>query len=113
MLIVVCSFATPTSRLLRFYVDLLLDNDRERPSCSSIVGTGEFNGDGSVDSVFGAINAASGVEATLREFRIDAVTEGNTALAAGDQAGHRLKARGWEAVAVLRVRSGLRVRLRS
>jgi 2-isopropylmalate synthase len=41
---------------------------------------GEFSGDGSVDSVFGAINAATGVDASLREFRIDAVTEGQDAL---------------------------------
>ncbi len=41
---------------------------------------GEFSGDGSVDSVFGAINAATGVDAQLREFRIDAVTEGQDAL---------------------------------
>ena len=41
---------------------------------------GEFSGDGSVDSVFGAINAATGVAAQLREFRIDAVTEGQDAL---------------------------------
>jgi 2-isopropylmalate synthase len=44
------------------------------------VARGEFRGDGSVDSVFGAINAASGVDARLREFRIDAVTEGQDAL---------------------------------
>jgi 2-isopropylmalate synthase len=41
---------------------------------------GEGSGDGSVDSVFAAINAATGVEASLREFRIDAVTEGKDAL---------------------------------
>src|SRR5450755_3676069 len=41
---------------------------------------GECSGDGSVDSVFGAINAATGVDASLREFRIDAVTEGQDAL---------------------------------
>jgi len=41
---------------------------------------GEFSGDGSIDSVFGAINAATGVDASLREFRIDAVTEGQDAL---------------------------------
>jgi 2-isopropylmalate synthase len=41
---------------------------------------GEFSGDGSVDSVFGAINAATGIDAALREFRIDAVTEGQDAL---------------------------------
>ena len=33
-----------------------------------------------VDSVFGAINAATGVDAALREFRIGAVTEGQDAL---------------------------------
>jgi 2-isopropylmalate synthase len=41
---------------------------------------GEFSGDGSVDSVFGAINTATGIDAALREFRIDAVTEGQDAL---------------------------------
>ena len=41
---------------------------------------GEGSGDGSVDSVFAAINAATGVDASLREFRIDAVTEGKDAL---------------------------------
>ena len=44
------------------------------------VARGESGGDGSVDSVFGAINAATGVDASLREFRIDAVTEGQDAL---------------------------------
>jgi 2-isopropylmalate synthase len=41
---------------------------------------GEGSGDGSVDSVFAAINAATGIDARLREFRIDAVTEGQDAL---------------------------------
>jgi 2-isopropylmalate synthase len=41
---------------------------------------GEWSGDGSVDSVFGAINVATGINASLREFRIDAVTEGQDAL---------------------------------
>jgi 2-isopropylmalate synthase len=41
---------------------------------------GEYGGDGSVDSVFGAINVATGIDASLREFRIDAVTEGQDAL---------------------------------
>jgi 2-isopropylmalate synthase len=45
-----------------------------------IVGEGEFTGDGPVDAVFKAINAAIGVEAQLREFRVDAVTEGQDAL---------------------------------
>jgi 2-isopropylmalate synthase len=41
---------------------------------------GARSGDGSVDSVFAAINAATGSDARLREFRIDAVTEGQDAL---------------------------------
>ena len=42
--------------------------------------TGESSGDGPVDAIFRAINAATGVEAALREFRVDAVTEGQDAL---------------------------------
>src|SRR5437660_502770 len=41
---------------------------------------GDFTGDGPVDAVFRAINAATGVEARLREFRVDAVTGGQDAL---------------------------------
>jgi 2-isopropylmalate synthase len=41
---------------------------------------GEFSGDGPIDSVFRAINHATGVDAALREFRIGAVTEGQDAL---------------------------------
>jgi 2-isopropylmalate synthase len=41
---------------------------------------GSFTGDGPVDAVFRAINTATGVDATLREFRIDAVTGGQDAL---------------------------------
>ncbi|MGI8803897.1 MAG: 2-isopropylmalate synthase [Solirubrobacteraceae bacterium] len=41
---------------------------------------GQFTGDGPVDAVFRAINAATGVDARLREFRVDAVTEGQDAL---------------------------------
>ncbi len=44
------------------------------------VKTGESSGDGPVDAIFKAINAATGVEAALREFRVDAVTEGQDAL---------------------------------
>ncbi len=44
------------------------------------VKTGESSGDGPVDAIFRAINAATGVEAALREFRVDAVTEGQDAL---------------------------------
>ncbi len=35
---------------------------------------GSFTGDGPVDAIFKAINAATGVDARLREFRVDAVT---------------------------------------
>ncbi len=44
------------------------------------LGRGEFSGDGPIDSVFRAINAATGVDAALREFRVGAVTEGQDAL---------------------------------
>ncbi|MEA2390539.1 MAG: 2-isopropylmalate synthase [Solirubrobacteraceae bacterium] len=41
---------------------------------------GSFTGDGPVDAVFRAINAATGRDARLREFRVDAVTGGQDAL---------------------------------
>jgi 2-isopropylmalate synthase len=41
---------------------------------------GDFTGDGPVDAIFRAINAATRREARLREFRIDAVTAGQDAL---------------------------------
>jgi 2-isopropylmalate synthase len=41
---------------------------------------GNFTGDGPVDAIFRAINAATRVEARLREFRIDSVTAGQDAL---------------------------------
>ncbi|MGP0049161.1 MAG: 2-isopropylmalate synthase [Solirubrobacteraceae bacterium] len=41
---------------------------------------GSFTGDGPVDAIFHAINAATSVDARLREFRIDAVTGGQDAL---------------------------------
>jgi 2-isopropylmalate synthase len=41
---------------------------------------GSFTGDGPVDAIFRAINAATGCEARLREFRVDAVTAGQDAL---------------------------------
>ncbi len=41
---------------------------------------GNFTGDGPVDAVFHALNAAIGVDARLREFRVDAVTAGQDAL---------------------------------
>jgi 2-isopropylmalate synthase len=42
--------------------------------------TGSFTGDGPIDAIFRAIRAATGQEATLREFRIGAVTGGQDAL---------------------------------
>jgi len=42
--------------------------------------TGSFTGDGPIDAVFKAINAATGVDAKLREFRVDAVTSNADAL---------------------------------
>ena len=41
---------------------------------------GDFTGDGPVDAIFRAINAATRREARLRDFRIDAVTAGQDAL---------------------------------
>jgi len=41
---------------------------------------GSFTGDGPVDAIFRAINAATGFDARLREFRVDAVTGGQDAL---------------------------------
>jgi 2-isopropylmalate synthase len=41
---------------------------------------GNFTGDGPIDAIFRAINAATRREARLREFRIDAVTGGQDAL---------------------------------
>jgi 2-isopropylmalate synthase len=42
--------------------------------------TGSFTGDGPVDAIFRAINAATNSDARLREFRVDAVTGGQDAL---------------------------------
>ena len=41
---------------------------------------GAFTGDGPIDAIFRAINAATGSDARLREFRVDAVTGGQDAL---------------------------------
>ncbi|WP_372788413.1 2-isopropylmalate synthase [Paraconexibacter sp.] len=41
---------------------------------------GSFTGDGPVDAIFRAINAATAIDARLREFRVDAVTGGQDAL---------------------------------
>jgi 2-isopropylmalate synthase len=41
---------------------------------------GSFTGDGPVDAIFHAINAATGRDAKLKEFRVDAVTGGQDAL---------------------------------
>ncbi|MGO9793533.1 MAG: alpha-isopropylmalate synthase regulatory domain-containing protein, partial [Solirubrobacteraceae bacterium] len=41
---------------------------------------GSFTGDGPVDAIFHAINAATGADVKLREFRVEAVTGGQDAL---------------------------------
>jgi 2-isopropylmalate synthase len=41
---------------------------------------GAFTGDGPIDAVFRAINTATGLDARLRDFRVDAVTGGQDAL---------------------------------
>jgi 2-isopropylmalate synthase len=48
------------------------------PSGQSV--RGDFTGDGPIDAIFRAINAATNVEARLKEFRIDAITGGQDAL---------------------------------
>jgi 2-isopropylmalate synthase len=50
----------------------------ERPS--GAIRRGTSSGDGPIDAIFRAINAATGQEASLREFRVNAVTEGQDAL---------------------------------
>jgi 2-isopropylmalate synthase len=42
--------------------------------------SGSSSGDGPIDAIFRAINNATGVSASLREFRVNAVTEGQDAL---------------------------------
>ena len=44
------------------------------------VASAEFSGDGPIDSVFAAINGATGIDAQLQAFRVDAVTGGQDAL---------------------------------
>jgi 2-isopropylmalate synthase len=44
------------------------------------VSEGSFTGDGPIDAAMAAINAASGLQAQLRDFKIGAVTEGQDAL---------------------------------
>ena len=65
----------------------LTDNSGEQPRASASItmpdGTtrdGEATGDGAVDAVFHAINAATGIDVKLRDFRVDAVTAGQDAL---------------------------------
>jgi 2-isopropylmalate synthase len=41
---------------------------------------GSFTGDGPIDAIFHAINSATGVDARLREFRVEAITGGQDAL---------------------------------
>jgi 2-isopropylmalate synthase len=49
-----------------------------RPDGSTVEGS--FTGDGPVDAIFRAINSSTGLDAKLREFRVDAVTGGQDAL---------------------------------
>lgn len=42
--------------------------------------SGEYSGDGPIDAVFAAVNAATGHEASLREFHVHAVTGGGDAI---------------------------------
>jgi 2-isopropylmalate synthase len=49
-----------------------------RPDGSTVEGS--FTGDGPVDAIFHAINSSTGLDAKLREFRVDAVTGGQDAL---------------------------------
>ena len=65
----------------------LTDKSGEQPRASAKVtmpdGTsreGDATGDGAVDAVFHAINAATGIDVKLRDFRVDAVTAGQDAL---------------------------------
>ncbi len=65
----------------------LNDKSGERPTASASVvlpsgsvAAGSADGDGAVDAVFHAINAATGLEVRLRDFRVDAVTPGQDAL---------------------------------
>src|SRR2546421_1122342 len=48
------------------------------PDGAEVVGS--FTGDGPVDAIFRAINTGTGIDARLREFRVDAVTGGQDAL---------------------------------
>ena len=54
--------------------------DRRRALAGGHRAEGSFTGDGPVDAIFRAINSATGIEARLREFRVDAVTGGQDAL---------------------------------
>ncbi len=60
--------------------DVPLEATERRAAEAGSVRIGESSGDGPVDAIFKAINAATGVDAALREFRVDAVTEGQDAL---------------------------------
>ncbi|EHN12249.1 2-isopropylmalate synthase [Patulibacter medicamentivorans] len=73
-------------RLVSYAVEAT--SDARPPHAVVVVGTpdrgevsGSFTGDGPVDAVFRAIDAAVGVDARLREYRVDAVTGGQDALA--------------------------------
>ncbi|HEY8304920.1 MAG TPA: 2-isopropylmalate synthase, partial [Solirubrobacteraceae bacterium] len=69
------------------FIDFEVSASSDRPPIARVnvkvedtIRTGESSGDGPVDAIFRAINAATSVDAALREFRVDAVTEGQDAL---------------------------------
>jgi 2-isopropylmalate synthase len=56
------------------------DRDARERDAESALRSGSSSGDGPIDAIFRAINNATGVAASLREFRVNAVTEGQDAL---------------------------------
>jgi 2-isopropylmalate synthase len=56
------------------------DGDGRETTAGSTPRSGSSSGDGPIDAIFRAINSATGVSASLREFRVNAVTEGQDAL---------------------------------
>jgi 2-isopropylmalate synthase len=56
------------------------DGGAGEPDAGSALRSGSSSGDGPIDAIFRAINNATGVAASLREFRVNAVTEGQDAL---------------------------------
>ncbi len=59
---------------------LVPDSDASAEEPHGELKRGTSSGDGPIDAIFKAINAATGVDASLCEFRVNAVTEGQDAL---------------------------------